>query len=405
MSIKYLMFQDGVQKVISILTFVILARVFDHDTFGSYQQIILIISVSTMLFVAGVPTGLSYFSGKSLDKEKPTVHTTFFIFQTYMACIAIIILAVSLNGIATAFDNKFIQDNQKLIIVAVVGSVYLAFFRNYANLIGDLKYLSILSSIIKTIGLIGITLSALFLYEIKYAIYIMAFSSFSVFALLMYRYRRLFRTSNKINRKELSYVIYMASVSFIGAINGYVDQLVTSLLMTPSQLAILKVGAFQIPIVGIVTGALVTVLIPIISRKYSNNDIQGIIKVWKRSILNSSTLIVPVITFCIVFSDIFIPLFFGNNYLDSIIIFNIYMFQWYRSVVIYSAVMGAIGLQRSLFINTILFTGLNLIFNLLVAESYGIVGIACVTIIINYTSAYSLHRYISRKLTIKFTDY
>ena len=81
------------------------------------------------------------------------------------------------------------------------------------------------------------------------------------------------------------------------------------------------------------------------------------------------------------------------------------MFQWLRAVVIFGGVMGAIGLEKALFKNTLVTTTLNVVLNYFLISKYGVIGAAFATTFLNFFGAYLLIKPINKRLKVKFSSY
>jgi len=167
----------------------------------------------------------------------------------------------------------------------------------------------------------------------------------------------------------------------------------------------LRIGSFQIPFIGIISGSLLTIMVPIISRYYVEGKYINIVHVWRMSIEKATILLIPIIIFCLVFAEEIIVGFFGEKYIGAGIIFQIYMFQWLRAVIILGGVMGAIGLEKELFKNTAYIAVLNIVGNYIMILFFGVVGAAITTTVLNYTALVLLVKKINKRLSINFFEY
>ena len=197
----------------------------------------------------------------------------------------------------------------------------------------------------------------------------------------------------------------MGSVALVGILNSFIDQIMVSIMLTTEAYSNLRIGAFQIPFIAIITGSLLTVMIPMISRYYREKNYTEVIKIWTLSIEKASILLVPIVIFCLIFANEIIINFFGEKYTASVMIFQIYMVQWLKAVVIFGGIMGAIGLEKELFKNTIIIAILNIIFNYFLILKLGAIGAAITTTILNYFGAFLLIKEINKKLQKNFFSY
>jgi len=81
------------------------------------------------------------------------------------------------------------------------------------------------------------------------------------------------------------------------------------------------------------------------------------------------------------------------------------MFQWLRAVIIFGGVMGAIGLEKELFKNTVIISILNIILNYFLILEFGVIGAAIATTFLNYVGVIPLILKINKKLGSNFFTY
>lgn len=405
---KYLMVQDMLKKVLSMIFFVVLARFLSSDEFGFYQQVILISALFSVVFSAGVPVAISHFYGReSSYRNKISIFKRFFIFQLLLLCIGSILL-FSVDGfLSDKFNNEYINKFIYVIITIFITNSSNEFFRNLSALTNQLKSYLYLTTTIQLIS-IAICISIVIISQnVKYILLTISIFNSLLFFLLIRKNLKYFLISAKVSieKYELKYVFAMASVGIVSVLNGYVDQLMVSMMLSPSDYANLKIGAFQIPFIGIITGSLLTVMIPVITKLFFDNKKMEIIDTWKLTIEKATILLVPIVIFCLVFAEDIIISFFGIKYAPAIIVFQVYMVQWLRAVVIFGGVMGSIGLEKVLFKNTVVMTVLNVIINYFMIMEFGILGAAITTTFLNYFGALILIKYINVRLEKSFFSY
>jgi O-antigen/teichoic acid export membrane protein len=406
---KYLAIQDAVKKILSIILFILLARYLTIEDFGKYQQIILIVGLLTSIFSAGIPVAISYFHGQANNyRLKTTVYKSFFYTQLLMATVGVFVFLITSKYLSESFQNSLIYDVSILIAILLFGNTTIEMFKNLSTVTKNLKFFLLSTSSISLVSILVSLTILFFTKDIYYLVVSLSFFSFLTLIVLTKKNLKFFLVKSKryfINKKEISYVLTMGSVALVSILNVYIDQIMVSLMLPISDYADLRIGSFQIPFIGIITGSLLTVMIPIISKHYRDNNLNYIIEVWAKSIEKASILLVPIVIFCLVFANEIIISFFGDKYIGAVIIFQIYMFQWLRAVVIFGAIMGSIGLEKELFKNTLLIGVLNIIFNYILISYYGVIGAAITTTALNYLALVLLVRKIDTKLPNKFISY
>ncbi|KLE04686.1 hypothetical protein AF78_07715 [Aliarcobacter butzleri L353] len=392
-----------------MLLFIILARCLTVEDFGKYQQLLLVVGMFGVVFSMGIPVAISYFHGQTNKyREKVSIYKRFFLTQLLFVFIGIFVFNIFSSFLVTLFKNNYFEIYAIVLSVIIITATSVELFRNLATVTNNLRYFMFSTSIVQ---LISITVSILLTIYTKNIYYILIttaiFNSLIFFILIKKNLKYFLFTTTKrfINKTESKYVIAMGSVAFVQVFNGYIDQIMVSIMLRVEDYSNLKIGAFQIPFIGIITGSLLTVMIPIMSKYYKNNEHENITVMWKLSMEKASILLVPIVIFCLIFANEIIVGFFGEKYQLAVIIFQAYMIQWLRAVVIFGGIMGAIGLEKELFKNTVFVTILNVILNYFLILEFGVIGAAISTTLLNYLGAIPLILYINKRLNSNFFRY
>ena len=406
---KYLMIQDALKKAFSMVLFIVLARYLSLENFGQYQQLILIAAILSMIFSAGIPVAVSYFYGQSkMYTKKISVFKRFFLFQLLLLFSGSLLLIFFDESLSIKLGNTYINNLSYVIVIMFVTNSSIEYFKNLSTVTNQLQSYLYITTSIQLLSTVCSILVVIINPNIAYILLTSVVFNCIIFILLVRNNLKYFLVTIKdqlISKLELKYVVAMGSVALIGVLNGYVDQLMVSIMLSAKEYANLKIGGFQIPFISVVTGSLLTVMIPTISKLFVNKQIDQIIDVWKFSIEKATILLVPIVIFCLVFANEIITEFFGEKYHPAIIVFQIYMIQWLRAVVIFGGVMGAIGLENKLFKNTIIITILNVVLNYLMILEFGIIGAAITTTFLNYFGALLLIKDIDKYLKRSFFSY
>lgn len=405
----YLILQNSIRQVLAVLFFIVLARYLTVEDFGKYQQLKLIEGMFGVVFSMGIPVAISYFHGQSNSyRDKVSVYKRFFITQILLVFVGILLFYFSSGVLADLFKNEYLSVFAVAVSVIMITNTSLELFKNLSIVTIKLKYFLVVTSLVQLLSIATNILIVIYTKDIFYILINTAVFNTLIFLILVKKNLKyfLFDTPKKlINRTESKYVLAMGSVALVGVFNGYIDQLMVSFMLSVEDYANLRIGAFQIPFIGIITGSLLTVMIPIISKYYKNKEYQNITDMWKISIEKASILLVPIVIFCLIFAHEIIISFFGDKYESAVIIFQVYMFQWLRAVVIFGGVMGAIGLEKELFKNTVLIAILNVILNYFLILEFGVIGAAIATTFLNYFGALLLIKKINIRLGSNFFTY
>ncbi len=406
---QYLAFQNTIKTILSVILFILLARLLTVEEFGYYQQIILVTGLLASVFSAGFPIALSYFHGQSGSyQQKVSIYKRFFISQLIIAICVSILYGLLSSYLMKLFDNKYFYEIYFAIMLIIFSNTSVELFKNLSTVTNKLKSYLIITSTVSVASMIASVIILVYTHNISYLIITMAVFYCISFLMLVRKNLKYFLSIGRkkiVDKIELKYIIAMGSVALVSMINFYIDQLMVSFLLPISDYSNLRIGSFQIPFIGIITGSLLTVMVPKISKYYKEKRYNEIVNLWSHSIEKATILLIPIIVFCIVFAHEIITIFFTDKFIGAVGIFQVYMIQWLRAVVILGAVMGAIGLEKELFKNTLFIMFLNIIMNYVLILYMGVIGAAISTTFLNYLALILLVRKIDERLDKKFIHY
>jgi len=263
------------------------------------------------------------------------------------------------------------------------------FFVNYFALRNDsykLIYVAIASLVFHSI-----TYLLIYFYNLDLGFFLVAYLSIEALKLLYYLVSirsklllPLLKSSLKLSAKEFKYILSMTGVALMNIGNLYVDKYMISWMLEPISYANYQIGALNLPFIGIVTGSVMTVLLPNFSRLYSESKFAEIGSTWKQATERTTVILVPVFVYCILFGTELISAIYGSQYTSAGIVFVIYTFRFLNSVVLFAMVMGAIGLQNWIIVNSLINVVVNSILNYILIGMLGLLGAVYATLIVNY---------------------
>lgn len=399
---------NTLQVAVSLVISIGLARLFvDKEVFGKYQQLFIIINFSLSL-TSGLPIGLSYFYGQYLKfKDRVGTYKRFFT-TLFLLVISIFFLCYWLKGyLADRFENSFFEDYFILFSGLLVFRLLNSIFVNFNLITSNIRFhfFVIAGTVFASLSLIFFAfLFHLNVPQVLLGLLIIEILKWAIFSKNIWKY---FKISGRIllTKNELKYVTPMTGVNLIIAITIYTDKLMISYMLDPQSYAEYQVGAFVIPFIGIITGSLVTVLIPMLSNYYALGKKIQIISTLKETTNKATILLLPILIYCIIVGPSLIVALYGQQYQFSGEIFQLYTTKYLLSVVAFSAVMGAIGLQNWIMINAVINFVSNIVLNFFFINLYGIIGAVYATIISTYIGYVFPIYLMKRHLSAKFTDY
>ncbi len=137
-------------------------------------------------------------------------------------------------------------------------------------------------------------------------------------------YRWTFNSFDKATFKEqIAYALPVGIGNIAWFFQLKMNQFFVSYFFDARNFAIYSVGAFNLPLVNMVTSSVANVMIPELSRFQKSGQTKEILRVWYNSIRKMNLIIYPLFVFFFCFANEFIVIMFTRQYIESAIIFRI----------------------------------------------------------------------------------
>jgi len=393
-------------KLSGLASAAVLSRYLSKDSYGTYKQVFLVYNTLIPLLVLGLPMSINYFVPQIKHPEKQKA----FVLQTYtvlvlMGAVFSITLFFGAPFIAVWFGNPSLATLLRIFALIPVLALPTRFYQNLficldkarlsAGLSVGLAICRVASAIIPI--LLGYPLETLFMSLAVFFMFQLAIVSFFVF--------RPFGTiktvwSKALISKQFKYAIPLAVNSIVGIVTYQIDKIMVSSFFTVSQYAIYANGAIQIPLVGIITGAVMAVLIPEFVKLYHDSKRTDVLRLWHSSIRKTALIILPTMFFLLLYAPEFLSVLFSPKYIQSAVYFRIYLLALPLRITIFSGMLLAMGLSSVILRYTLVTFVVNVVLNYILVKTIGLPGPAVATVIALYVLAFLQLRRISRELGV-----
>jgi len=183
-----------------------------------------------------------------------------------------------------------------------------------------------------------------------------------------------------------------------------IDKIMVSIFFVASTFAVYVNGAFEIPFVGIVTGSVIHVLMPEFVKYFKDGDTESLLRLWHQSMQKVALIMFPMATALFVFREQFIVTLFSEKYVQSIIIFSIYLVFIPIRITDYGAILLSMGFSAIVLKIYFLASISNILINYLFIKMFGFIGPALSTVLISYLVAISFIVQIKNKIGVNFIN-
>jgi O-antigen/teichoic acid export membrane protein len=376
-----------------VLVVMVLSRTLALADYGTYQQVWLVYSLALPLFTLGLPGSVLYFIPRAdLDQRKTVAVQTLLLLQ-------VIGLAFSLATFASAPLMARMFNNQDLVLYLRIFSLYplLAIPPKLVNLLliaEDRPGLATtVSSLSALTTLLFLTMPSLVKLPLVYTFYsadvgaLLFFVGVVIFLIRFYR-KQHFRWDLPLLGAQLAYALPLGLSSVLGVISRQLDKAVISSMFTPAVYALYANGAYEVPVIGLLTGSLMTVLIPeFVKRLRQESSQTAVWSLWNTATRNTAFILFPIAVALFVFAPELMVFLFSDKYLGSAGIFRIYLALAILRITQYGALLQAMGYTRLILGTSALMLTLNLFLSWSLAHLLGVKGPAWANVATNYAWA------------------
>jgi len=399
---------DSLSSLISLFVGVVLARLLSQTNLGIYREVSFVFSFVTPFMLLELPTATLYFLPRFKGEERWLYIKSTYIFSIVVG-IAFILLFFFLSPLLEAKGTK-VQGTANLFILISIAAPFtflVSFFRQILITIRELKILFSFGIVYALCSFLPI--AAYFLASNegqKLEFIILAVVTQSVIgAAIAVSYflrskakqkdsfklslRKLFCFIQQNWREQLRYSIYFVARLPMALLSKDFAKLIIMGYLSANSFAVYTIGAVVIPFLPTLRTALVNTLVPEIADKY--HETGGISKetlhVWRRAIQLTALIIIPAFVFLEIFSYEFIVGLYTTKYIDSVPIFQAFLFLIPSYLLTFDIFLQGTGNTKPIFVSSIIFLIVNVILSLFLLKFLGLVGPAIGTVIANFVSA------------------
>lgn len=185
-------------------------------------------------------------------------------------------------------------------------------------------------------------------------------------------------------KELLFFTLPLALAGMFGTISMQLDKVIVSLFCPPADFAVYALGAIELPVIGIVTGALTSIALADMRRSIVAGKKAEALRLFKQVAEKSSLIIFPVILFCSITADTLIQYLYTSSYSQSTVPFRLYLILLPIRTVVFGSLLMALGKSGFILVRSIVGLVCNLILSALLVWKWGPWGAAVATLLTIY---------------------
>lgn len=337
---------------ISFVSAAILSRYFDKTEYGTYKQILYVYITLSSLFTIGLPSIFAYFIPRLNTGQQKTLISAINRLFLLLGAVFSITLFVLSGSIASLLKNPELAIGLKIFSPFPLFTLPAMGVEGIYTALRKTKTIALYNIVSKLLVFLCIVLpTVLFHTGYKEAIIGWGIASFATFVFAMVLKNRPYVEVKKEVVDNMYKMVFNYSVPLMGAfIAGFfissADQFFVSRYYGTVAFAEFSNGCLSIPFAAMIATSVKNVLLPIFSKAESEGNMSEMTGLYNNAVQKSTTLVFPIIMFCIFFSRAIMIFVYGEGYAISGTYLVCFLLRNFVSCLPYFSVLMALGKSK-----------------------------------------------------------
>jgi O-antigen/teichoic acid export membrane protein len=386
----FLIAANIVKFSIGVFMPMILVRMLSHESYGSYQQMVLIGNAAVSLLVLGLPMSVFYFNSQVGKDRVPTLVLQTSVLLLATGTLAAVVVCAGAGPIARALNNPGM--GFLLSLYAISTGFVIASEHSISFLIAQNRYVLAVAfevgeALIRVLLLVaplwlGYGFPGLIVCIVIYSVLRFLVRTLYLFGAsgldFAHRDRRWFVG------EQLGYSIPIALTALVSMLGNTFNRGTLAHNISPADYAIFAVGNVVLPFATIFQSAVANVLRAEMPPLVRDGKLTEAVRIVRESVRKLSIIVLPAFVFLLAHSYQFITVLFTNSYSGSVSVFRIVVWELPLDTLILSAIPQIFGKTRSNMYVNMAGTTFLLVSSFTLIKSFGLYGAALAGILTQY---------------------
>lgn len=376
----------SITLVISLASVMLLSRFRTLEEYGTYSQLLMVVNITSTIFMLGLPNSINYFLARAeTDEEKQKFLSVYYSLNTVLSFVSGLVLVLSAPLIVRYFDNALIKNYIYVLAIFPWASIVLSSIQNIYIVYNKSSQLMLFTVLNSACLLLIIVIVEIFKWD--FDMYMILFVLINaVFAVCVYVIaKNLAGKLSVIFDKEIIYRILTFSVplglaTVVGTLSIELGKIVIGKFYNAAEFAIYTNAARELP-VTIISASLTAVLMPQLVRLLKDGKNEKAIRLWGDATSLSYTFICFFATGLFVYAPDVINLLYSDKFLPGVAVFRIYCIVLLLRCTYFGMILNSIGRTKFIFYSSIAALVLNALLIYPCYLIFGFVGPAIASLI------------------------
>lgn len=373
----------------ALIGFAVLSRILTLHDYATYRQTILAYGFVAPVLVLGLPEALYYFMPNEKERARGVLLENLISLCILGAVFSMFLLLGGNRLLAWRFHNPSLEHSLLILAPYPLFMLPAAAFSACLMARDRVKQVAVFNVLSRLVVLIIILAASLAWRTPEAAIWGTVLASL---VMLIPSLQLMFKaTSGSIASfsisgmlQQLKFSAPLGLASMLGTLALSLDSIIVSSMCPPEQFAIYANGAFEIPLIGIITGSMTSVLLPDLAKHFKQGERAEALALWKRCATKSALVIFPSMIFLFCMAPEVISLLFSDRYAESALPFRFYLFLLPIRIVTFGAMIMAAGESKWVLVRSVGDLAVNAVICVVMVYFFGYIGAIIATIVTIY---------------------
>ena len=366
-------------QVVGILTGAVLARILTKEDLGTYRQTFLAYSFAAPLLSLSLPSALYYFLPRKVGQARTVLVGNLLLLVGMGMLFTCLLLFGGARLLAVRFHNPALEHTLLLMapypLFALPCSALEACLVSCGQIF-RLTVFNICSRALLAFAIVGTCFkdsrpdSLILVNVVTMGVVLVP----ALWLMLRACPGPLCWPDVSLLKDMVKFSIPLGLATILGSLTLQLSNVVVSTLCSAADFAVYSVGAVELPLVGMITGSITTVILADMCRLCHSGDKLGALDLFKTAAVRSATVLFPATIFCLLSADSIICVLYSDKYLASVVPFRLYLLILPIRIVTYGSALMALGLARLVLVRSIFDFGVTALLCIFLVKGLGYIG-------------------------------
>ena len=198
-------------------------------------------------------------------------------------------------------------------------------------------------------------------------------------------------------QRQLMFAIPLGLASLLGTLSSSMDQMIVSMRCSPAEFAVYTVGAMEIPLIGVITGSITSVVLVDYARLYQAGRVDEVVRLMQTAMTRSALILLPAMMLFWVLAPQLMRLLYGADYAGAAVPFRIYLLLLPIRTLTFGAVFQATGSSRPILVLSAVGLVSGAVLGWWLTGWLGSAGAAGASVLVSYLISLPLSLYVLRQ--------